>query len=817
MVPNPSFEIADTCPDLDGQIRRAAFWENMDYSTNSQFQKGTPDFFHPCATVNFATVPNNFFGDQVARTGQAYAGFTGNFPNVLENKEYMSVPLTSPLIAGEEYIVSYYVSSSRNTNGYGAKNNGHGFALETSPLPTLPDNDNFPPFPPDYCSNFVYMSETEWQLVQGTIVANGGEDVLVIGIFKDETNGGITVADGASYPLYYVDDVSVVQRSLISTECCPQQNALNFSRSQLGGTDNQGRRVHALDVNDDGLVDVLTPNDGIMHSPDGVIIKYNQGAGNFSGGTAFLNNKNVVDLNYFDVNGDGREDLICQGWDSLWILAGGGTGVLNDGTYSLISTQNINTTNAPEYRGGFDFADLNGDLTNDLIVLNGNGDKVKVYYRNSNTATPLFGDVSTGLPDVTLNGPAAISYWEAKLADLNADGLLDIHIPAGGGTNNIFVYLNTGTSFNANPVIINTSGANWPRGLEIVDIDGDGDLNVIVGCQLSKEVIISDNINPINVTPGATITPLWNRISTDFGDPVGIDIADVDNNGLLDIGVNLYNTRVVKVIKQTAPNNFASITDYNIVGVGLNTELKFANLDENCCLDIVTANWVGNNSSSPGSSTMFLNNCDSLTYLIQGDVFCTPSSGCTGVNGQPNALVALYDQTNSSTSYVQTDANGHYSFVIPQSSSAIDVSLPNSTYNSTCAGTVGYPYNNITTGNLTGLDFIIDDSCDVKVEITGSFIASLGANTCPFAATPCSDLIWQYCVKFSNNSCDTRYVNDFVLNLPQGVTQASFVQDLRQCGSNTSVMNGQANASVNPSQITWSSGAVYPMGAGGVL
>ena len=51
-------------------------------------------------------IPSNYFGYQAAHSGNAYAGFV-LFGAV---REYIQAPLLSPLVAGESYRVSFYVS-----------------------------------------------------------------------------------------------------------------------------------------------------------------------------------------------------------------------------------------------------------------------------------------------------------------------------------------------------------------------------------------------------------------------------------------------------------------------------------------------------------------------------------------------------------------------------------------------------------------------------------------------------------------------------------------------------------------------------------
>src|ERR1700685_2222823 len=71
LVPNPSFEIYDTCVTELGQMDRATGWVSV---------RATPDYFNMCDTIidiiESATIPSNYWGYQYPVSGNGYAGFT---------------------------------------------------------------------------------------------------------------------------------------------------------------------------------------------------------------------------------------------------------------------------------------------------------------------------------------------------------------------------------------------------------------------------------------------------------------------------------------------------------------------------------------------------------------------------------------------------------------------------------------------------------------------------------------------------------------------------------------------------------------------
>jgi len=98
LVPNSSFENIITCPSGIGQLFNTTDWINPTGCT--------PDFFHQCGTMG-SGVPSNSFGNELAKTGLAYAGFyTFNKAQGDNGREYIQVKLNDTLEWGKKYFVS---------------------------------------------------------------------------------------------------------------------------------------------------------------------------------------------------------------------------------------------------------------------------------------------------------------------------------------------------------------------------------------------------------------------------------------------------------------------------------------------------------------------------------------------------------------------------------------------------------------------------------------------------------------------------------------------------------------------------------------
>ena len=212
LVPNPSFEGYHNCPPYPGQIHEAQFWD----SPNNQ----TSDFFHACALQeNGASVPENLFGFQAAYSGEAYGGIRSWIPsgNAPVYREYLGVKLMRPLRKNRAYWVSFWVSPAENASHY---SDGIGAAFYRDSLPAQQIYEETPAL--THPRGSLLTNVEAWTQIQGTYVAEGGEEFLLIGNFQNDENTLLQPRESSSgegeMVYYYIDQVEVVP--------CPQ---LGFS------------------------------------------------------------------------------------------------------------------------------------------------------------------------------------------------------------------------------------------------------------------------------------------------------------------------------------------------------------------------------------------------------------------------------------------------------------------------------------------------------------------------------------------------------------------------------------------------------------
>ena len=206
LVPNPSFELYDTCPNSQAQIRYATGWENWKY---------TPDYFNFCSS-NFS-VPHNWGGYQEAATGNAYAGIY-TYENADTNvREIIAHSLISNLVIGVKYYVSFKVSLAYDTNLiFNQATNNLGVLFSTisyNQFNPIPIKNNATIY-----SASVITDTANWTVINGSFIADSAYQYIAIGNFFNDANTTVvqtqdTAFDKAAY--YFIDDVCVSTDSAI--------------------------------------------------------------------------------------------------------------------------------------------------------------------------------------------------------------------------------------------------------------------------------------------------------------------------------------------------------------------------------------------------------------------------------------------------------------------------------------------------------------------------------------------------------------------------------------------------------------------------
>lgn len=248
LVVNPSFEITNSnCSNFGGEGFRTDLdpsWDNANSNIPGD-SCSSPDLFSACNpfATNMPDATSFGIGWQYSRTGTRHAGFIAySAPFGFEDqyREYIQGHTASPLIAGQTYCVSFYLSLS-DGSPFAVEDIGVHFTnshylrdacTQGSLLNLVPQLEN----------NCGVLSDTmNWVRLQWDYVAAGGEQYFIIGNFKNDANTNHANANGNGFgnyfAYYFLDDVSIVSNSCCYTELdgptslCPADGLTQYTAS----------------------------------------------------------------------------------------------------------------------------------------------------------------------------------------------------------------------------------------------------------------------------------------------------------------------------------------------------------------------------------------------------------------------------------------------------------------------------------------------------------------------------------------------------------------------------------------------------------
>jgi gliding motility-associated-like protein len=223
LVPNPSFELFQSCPITHSLLDLLVDWENPTLAN--------PDFFNNCAGSSCTIcVPGNVNGFQGSKCGNGYIGlYVYHPPN--SYREYAQVKLKNQLVSGRSYTFSFEISLADN----------HSSAVENIGIYLSPnsisrqDDQAFSGYTPQIQNQTGQFldNKSQWTTISGTYIANGSERYLTIGNFLHDSLTNIvslnTGGDIRSY--YYIDNVRVFQLDSSCEDILEEDTSICFGDS----------------------------------------------------------------------------------------------------------------------------------------------------------------------------------------------------------------------------------------------------------------------------------------------------------------------------------------------------------------------------------------------------------------------------------------------------------------------------------------------------------------------------------------------------------------------------------------------------------
>uniref|UniRef100_UPI0034DE2AFB FG-GAP-like repeat-containing protein n=1 Tax=Candidatus Thiodubiliella endoseptemdiera TaxID=2738886 RepID=UPI0034DE2AFB len=294
-----------------------------------------------------------------------------------------------------------------------------------------------------------------------------------------------------------------------------------------------------------------------------------------------------------DIDGDGDLDLVVgEFYGTLKYYQN--TGTTSNPAYEA-KTGDDNPFNDIDVTGYStpNLADIDGDGDLDLVVGENYG-TLKYYQNTGSTSNPAY-EAKTGGSN-PFNGINAGYFPKPTLADIDGDGDLDLVV--GGNDGTLKYYQNTGTT--SNPAYEAKTGDDNPfNGINVgysskptlADIDGDGDLDLVVGKDYGTLKYYQNT--------GTTSNPAY-EAKTGGSNPFnGIDVggystpilADIDGDGDLDLVVGeengtlkyYYNQQPVDgqaqqplSVDEQVPTFAEKTSDTNVLGEPSNLVIEFS-------------------------------------------------------------------------------------------------------------------------------------------------------------------------------------------------------------------------------------------------
>ena len=365
--------------------------------------------------------------------------------------------------------------------------------------------------------------------------------------------------------------------------------------------------VDLVDVDGDGDLDLFVAEGTDSPAPRPNRLLLNDGTGRFADVSATHlppAEANSTKADFGDVDGD--LDAIVANLGPEQLLINDGTGVFLDGSTRLPSSPPLLQDITADAR----FADVDGDGDPDVLLSNENPFDPSPSGGGQNRL--LINDGNAMFTDQTsVRLPAATDQTGAMLpGDVDADGDLDVVVVNRGQDR---LLINNGSGFFVDETADRfPETADTSRGGGLGDLDNDGDLDLVVANSRNEPIAMYSNDGGVFRTEDFGATPGVDETNT------GVELVDLDGDGDLDAYVpnagafdvghgfggapdHYYRNNGRARFEDRTRRHFAAVIDPT-------TDAAFGDIDGDGDLDLV----VGNSGENGGERVFIRYHFDDL-------------------------------------------------------------------------------------------------------------------------------------------------------------------------------------------------------------
>lgn len=364
--------------------------------------------------------------------------------------------------------------------------------------------------------------------------------------------------------------------------------------SDINGLNN----IFSADLDGDGDMDVLSTS-----KTDNKIVWYENedGEGTFSNNHIVSMNNDYGAINYVyiaDLDNDNDNDIVAAyDYGLVWFENLNGLGIFSEAKLISYDVDRAIQTKA---------IDIDDDGHKDIVCSNIYNDSQVTWSKNID-GLGNFGPAQR-IAGPGINGPNY--FW---VDDMDGDGDMDVVTSTydlffpNFVDNNISWFENMGGNgtFAPKQLIINNAGS--PEAITTIDIDNDGDMDIVVASYFDNEVYILENLDGAGNFSDKIVLPIvLNR-------PKSIFDFDYDNDGFIDILIAADNK--VSLIKNDGFGNYnLEIIISEIANKAISV---FAStIDNDNVLDVITASSNDNVIAWYKNETLSVENNNSIIFSV---------------------------------------------------------------------------------------------------------------------------------------------------------------------------------------------------------